>query len=187
MTDPASPREHRVLAPADLARIMGLYHEFAPRLTKMLRNQHPDADAEQAVADAFLQLCMKWYTIEGDPAGLLTMIARRRLHDQRRHDERTRALQHSDRVMRTCPIASQKDAEIRIASLQAMQAIPPAIAKTLFRHYYEELTVEEIAHERGCRESTVHEELSRGRKCLAELLEGRRRSPRPPADEDRSS
>lgn len=65
------------------------------------------------------------------------------------------------------------EAEERARKLEeSMKELPADFREVLVKHYYEDLSCEEIAEELGIKKSLVEKRLSRAREKLKELLDG---------------
>ena len=173
--------------PTSKAAFEGLMRQYNQRLFRVARSiLRDDADAEDALQDAYVQAYRKLGDFRGE-AELSTWLTRivinealMRLRRQRRHPvvvsfERTddghpqeldvadeRAESPSDRTLR---------GEIRKVLETRIDALPEAFRTVFVMREVEEMTARETAEALGIPEATVRTRLFRARALLREALE----------------
>ena len=143
---------------ATYARLVGLLFAFL----------HDQAQAEDAVQDAFASALLRWRSLRGyrDPEAWVRAVAFRRAIDHHRRAARqVRALLRLGPPPSLPPISAD-----HVDLLRALRELPLIQRQVLVLHYVAELPVERIAAELRLPVGTVKSRLARGRAALARQL-----------------
>ena len=144
---------------ASYGRLVGLLFAFL----------HDQAQAEDAVQDAFASALLRWPMVRGyhDPEAWVRTVAFRRAIDHHRHTTRQRRA-----LLRLGPPPSLPpvDAE-HLDLVRALRKLPLAQREVLVLHYVAELAVDRVAAELRLPVGTVKSRLARGRAALAHQLQ----------------
>jgi len=141
------------------ARLVGLLFAFL----------HDQAQAEDAVQDAFASALLRWRSLRGyrDPeAWVRTVAFRRAIDHHRRATRQLRALLRLGPPPSLPPISGD-----HVDLLRALRKLPVVQRQVLVLHYVAELPVDRIAGELRLPVGTVKSRLARGRAALARHLE----------------
>jgi len=153
-----SDRSFEEFFAATYGRLVGLLFAFL----------HDQAQAEDAVQDAFASALLRWRSVRGyhDPESWVRMVAFRRAIDHRRRSARQlRALLRLGPPPPLPPVGAE-----HIDLVRALRKLPLAQREVLVLHYAAELAVERVAAELGLPVGTVKSRLARGRAALARHL-----------------
>ena len=130
----------------------------------------PD-DAPDLVADAVLRAVTSksWSRVES-PAGYLTRVIVNLAHDRRsqtvrRTQREARSARLSDRTA-----ASDADLETLMVVGAALALLSPGQLAVIHLHYWEDMTLAQVAERLGVREGTVRRQLDRAKHHLRDLL-----------------
>jgi RNA polymerase sigma-70 factor, ECF subfamily len=143
---------------ATYARLVGLLFAFL----------HDQAQAEDAVQDAFASALLRWRSLRGyrDPeAWVRTVAFRRAIDHHRRNVRQVRALLRLGPPPPLPPVGAD-----HVDLVRALHKLPLAQREVLVLHYVAELAVERIAAELRLPVGTVKSRLARGRAALAQQL-----------------
>ncbi|MEV4637664.1 sigma-70 family RNA polymerase sigma factor [Actinoplanes sp. NPDC049548] len=145
------------------------YHGTAGRVFGQLYLMTGDrADAEDAVAEAFLRAWERWETVrESDcPEAWVRRVAYRiAVSNWRKAVNRVKAHYRgatSDRIEATSPD--------HVAIVQVLRQIPADQRRAIVLFHLLGLSVQEVAEEVGAPTGTVKARLARGRRAIADLL-----------------
>jgi RNA polymerase sigma-70 factor, ECF subfamily len=129
---------------------------------------HDQAQAEDAVQDAFASALLHWRSLRGyrDPEAWVRMVAFRRAIDH--HRRSVRQLRAVLRLGPPPPLPPVGGDHIDL--VRALRKLPLAQREVLVLHYVAELAVERIAAELRLPVGTVKSRLARGRASLAQHL-----------------
>ncbi len=153
-----SDRSFEEFFAATYGRLVGLLFAFL----------HDQAQAEDAVQDAFASALLRWRSVRGyhDPESWVRMVAFRRAIDHRRRSARQlRVLLRLGPPPPLPPVGAE-----HIDLVRALRKLPLAQREVLVLHYAAELAVERVAAELGLPVGTVKSRLARGRAALARHL-----------------
>jgi RNA polymerase sigma-70 factor (ECF subfamily) len=145
---------------ASYGRLVGLLFAFL----------HDQAQAEDAVQDAFASALLRWRSLRGyhDPEAWVRKVALRRAIDHhRRNTRQLRALLRLGPPASLPPVGAE-----HVDLVRALRKLPLAQREVLVLHYVAELAVEQVAAELGVPVGTVKSRLVRGRAALARDLGG---------------
>ena len=161
--------------------ITALYREFGPGLVRYLRAQAP-ADGEDLASEVWINAAAGFGRFQGDEAAFrcwLFSIARRRLIDFRRREQRRRALLSS---LVTTGVSDAVDPEARAvmaseseAALAHIATLPPDQAEVVLLRVVAGLNVEEVAAIVGKKAGAVRVLQHRALKRLSGRLVRERR------------
>jgi RNA polymerase sigma-70 factor (ECF subfamily) len=157
-SDPSSDPSFEEFFAATYARLVGLLFAFL----------HDQAQAEDAVQDAFASALLRWRRLRGyhDPEAWVRKVAFRRAVDQHRRNARQlRALLRLGPPPPMPPVGAD-----HVDLVRALRRLPLAQREVLVLHYVAELAVERVAAELGLPVGTVKSRLARGRTALAHHL-----------------
>ncbi len=157
-SDPSSDPSFEEFFAATYARLVGLLFAFL----------HDQAQAEDAVQDAFASALLRWRRLRGyhDPEAWVRKVAFRRAVDQHRRNARQlRALLRLGPPPPMPPVGAD-----HVDLVRALRRLPLAQREVLVLHYVAELAVERVAAELGLPVGTVKSRLARGRTALAHQL-----------------
>ena len=143
---------------ATYARLVGLRFAFL----------HDQAQAEDAVQDAFASALLRWRRLRGyhDPEAWVRSVAFRRAIDHHRRSARQlRALLRLGPPPPPPPVGAD-----HVDLVRALRKLPVAQREVLVLHYVAELEVERVAAELRLPIGTVKSRLARGRAALAQHL-----------------
>jgi RNA polymerase sigma-70 factor, ECF subfamily len=143
---------------ATYGRLVGLLFAFL----------HDQAQAEDAVQDAFASALLRWRTLRSyhDPEAWVRKVAFRRAIDHHRRNRRQlRALL---RLGPPPPLPAVGADHVDL--VRALHKLPVAQREVLVLHHVAELAVEQVAAELGVPIGTVKSRLVRGRAALAHYL-----------------
>jgi RNA polymerase sigma-70 factor, ECF subfamily len=155
--------------------IVALYREFQPSLLRFLRAQSP-ANAEDLASETWLQAASGLHRFRGDESAFrrwLFTIARRRLIDFRRREQRRRvvlALGPVDAYDSVDPETQALRTGDTEAALALIGKLPPDQAEVVLLRVVGELEVEEVAKILGKKPGTVRVLQHRALKRLSEEL-----------------
>ena len=130
---------------------------------------HDQAQAEDAVQDAFASALLRWPVLRGyhDPEAWVRTVAFRRAIDHQRRSVRLRRV-----LLRLGPPSSLPPVGAEHVDLvRALRRLPLAQREVLVLHYVAELEVERVAAELRLPVGTVKSRLARGRAALAHELQ----------------
>jgi len=130
---------------------------------------HDQAQAEDAVQDAFASALLRWRVLRGyhDPEAWVRMVAFRRAVDhQRRSVRQRRVLLRLGAPSSLPPVGAE-----HVDLVRALRSLPLAQREVLVLHYVAELPVERVAAELRLPVGTVKSRLARGRAALAHELQ----------------
>ena len=130
---------------------------------------HDQAQAEDAVQDAFASALLRWPVLRGyhDPEAWVRTVAFRRAIDHQRRSVRQRRV-----LLRLGPPSSLPPVGAEHVDLvRALRRLPLAQREVLVLHYVAELEVERVAAELRLPVGTVKSRLARGRAALAHELQ----------------
>ncbi|MEO8268032.1 MAG: sigma-70 family RNA polymerase sigma factor [Ilumatobacteraceae bacterium] len=132
----------------------------------------PD-DAPDLVADAVLRAVTSksWSRVES-PAGYLTRVTVNLAHDRRSQTaRRTQREARSARLSeRTAARASDGDVDTLIVVRAALASLSAGQLVVIQLHYWEDMTLAQVAERLGIREGTVRRQLDRAKHHLRDLL-----------------
>ena len=145
---------------------------------QILRDTHDAEDATQAV---FLTLAVKSKTENGIKylAPWLQKVAQRLALDVKRSKTRRKAREERHSVMQQMNAGDGDTTqivdldEVKVVLRDELDKLPAKYRLPLILHYFGGMKPEEMARELGCKPSTLGVRLHRGRKLLAENLQGR--------------
>jgi RNA polymerase sigma-70 factor, ECF subfamily len=143
---------------ASYARLVGLLFAFL----------HDQAQAEDAVQDAFASALLRWRILRGyhDPEAWVRKVAVRRAADHHRRNARQlRALLRLGPPPALPPVGAE-----HVDLVRALRRLPLGQREVLVLHYVTGLAVEQIGAELGLPGGTVKSRLARGRAALARHL-----------------
>ena len=123
------------------------------------------AEAEDAVAEAFLKAWDRWDVVrdcDSPEAWVRRVASRTAVSSWRKTMNRLRA-HHRDTVDQEIAGLSPD----HVALVHALRQIPPDQRRVIVLHHLVGLSVDEIAHEVGSPTGTVKARLARGRKAMA--------------------
>jgi RNA polymerase sigma-70 factor (ECF subfamily) len=123
--------------------------------------------AEEVTQEAFTELHLKWARIGSyeRPGAWVRRVAIRKAVRGRR-----RAAQGAQLEALTGESQTVDDMKPDIDLVRAVASLPAQQRAAIVLHYYDDLSVGEVADVLGCAEPTVRVHLHRGRARLAELL-----------------
>jgi len=130
---------------------------------------HDQAQAEDAVQDAFASALLRWRSVRGyhDPEAWVRAVAFRRAIDHHRRTARQlRAILRLGPPPSLPPVGAE-----HVDLVRALRKLPLAQREVLVLHYVAELAVERIAAELRLPVGTVKSRLARGRATLAHHLQ----------------
>jgi RNA polymerase sigma-70 factor (ECF subfamily) len=144
---------------ASYGRLVGLLFAFL----------HDQAQAEDAVQDAFASALLRWPVVRGyhDPQAWVRTVAFRRAIDH--HRRSTRQLRSLARLGPPPPLPPVGAEHVDL--VRALRKVPLAQREVLVLHYVAELAVERVAAELRLPVGTVKSRLARGRAALANELQ----------------
>lgn len=154
-------------------RLAGLYRVYQPRLVQYARRRLPAADADDAVAEAFLVVWRKLDDVPEDPLPWLYRIVGHAVGNQRRravrwgrlHDRATALFSRAPAI--DPGLADHASRAFR----QAWQALPERDREILRLAAWEGLSGSALAVAAGCAEPAARARLHRARRRLADLLD----------------
>lgn len=161
--------------------VVALYREYQPSLLRFLHSQLP-ANAEDLASEVWLQAAAGLDRFDGDESAFrrwLFTIARRRLVDFRRREQRRRVrlgLVPVDTYAPVDPEAQALDASDTEAALARIARLPPDQAEIVFLRVLGGLDVEDVAKIVGKRPGTVRVIQHRALKRLSDDLVRERRA-----------
>jgi RNA polymerase sigma-70 factor, ECF subfamily len=149
-----------------------LYRRYQPQILAYTRRRLPEADAVEAVAEAFLAAWRHLDSVPDEPLPWLYRIAGNTAANQWRRSSRWGRLQ--DRVRTGFPHPTSPDPAVAIvgndALATALAALSEADREVLRLAAWEGLDGAELAQALGCRIGTAKVRLHRARQRLARLL-----------------
>jgi len=138
------------------------------------------ADAEDALQDIFIDLWNSASRFDADKANeatFIAMIARRRMIDRRRVQQREKARRASaDIDLSELPSTAHEELEARgeaLIAAKAMAELPDERQRVLRLSFYEGMTHEQISSDTGMPIGTVKSHARRGLNTLRNRLAGR--------------
>jgi RNA polymerase sigma-70 factor (ECF subfamily) len=130
-------------------------------------------DAADLVADAVLRAVTSrsWSRVES-PAAYLTRVTVHLAHDRRRQSSRRtlREARSARLSERTAARASDADVETIVVVAAALASLSTGQLAVIHLHYWEDLTLAQVAERLGVREGTVRKQLDRAKQQLRGLL-----------------
>lgn len=167
-------------AKSDRAAFSELYRRHHPMLLGHVFRRTGDVHAtEDLVADVFLTAlrALPRYRYRGVPVRfwllrIATNAVNRWARRQRRQAATTLQLQGLEDVTGSQPSTNGQFDEQR--ATRALLSLPPKYQAVLSLHYFEGLSIKEVASVVGCRLGTVKSRLARGRDALRDRLNQRR-------------
>lgn len=153
-----------------------LYRLHAPAISSYVQRRTGDPHlSDDLVADVFLSAmrALPRYQHRGVPLrAWLMRIATNRVNRWARRERRT-ALGRYDDDRAAKDAGDDRAALTPECARAALLAIAPRYQTVLAMHYFERMSIEQIAMALGCREGTVKSRLARGRDALRARLERR--------------
>jgi RNA polymerase sigma-70 factor, ECF subfamily len=160
--------------------ITALYRDFAPGLLRYLRTQAP-GEAEDLASEVWMNAAIGLARFEGDEAGFrywLFSIARRRVIDFRRREQRRRMLNSLEPTSASDAVDPETQALMaseRESALAHIAGLPPAQAEVVLLRVVGGLAVEEVAAIVGKKPGAVRVLQHRALKRLSRKLVRERR------------
>ena len=147
------------------------YRAHAQRLTRLAVLLVGETDAHDLVADAVWKAVTSrsWPTAT-ERGAYLTRSLVNLAHDRRRQTERR---QRRERAVaaRTAPsVSTTNDTDRSIMVREALDALSPSQLSVVFLHYWDDLTLEQVARELGLSVGTVRSHLDRAKRRLRPLF-----------------
>jgi RNA polymerase sigma-70 factor (ECF subfamily) len=147
------------------------YVGAAPRLIRQLVLITGDlAEAEDVVHEAFARAWLRWSAVRSleSPESWVRTVARRLAVSRWRKVRNATVAWHRQAARRE--FVPDLDAD-RVALVTALRALPERQRVAVVLHHLADLTVEQVAAETGASVSAVKQQLARGRRALARLLD----------------
>jgi RNA polymerase sigma-70 factor (ECF subfamily) len=151
-----------------MATFEELFDREFTRLVRALGVAFGDAEAADAVQEAFIAADRRWWRIEGygDPAGWLRRVAVNRLLNGQRDRRRRSAILAT---IRSVEVASLDESVLDLR--RAVAALPDRMRAAVCLHYLADLPVAEVAAALGVAPGTVKSALHEARQRLRMSLE----------------
>ena len=160
--------------PVSQERFDRLYRQYADEVLRLAYFYLGDRQqAEDVMQDVFVRLYTKGQDVarEKEKAWLMTVTVNR-CRDHWRSAWMKRVLRN-DEVLKLIPSGDDEKMDQRLerdAVLQAVHKLPPDFREVVLLHYYQELTIEQIAEALHISKGTAASRLSRGRDTVKQAL-----------------
>ena len=167
---------------ASFARLVERHQPYVRRVAVLALGRGHEADADDVTQEVFVRVARRLDRFRGDSC-LRTWLHRlaRNCALDRRRSARGRAIHLDLSVLDRRPAGSSEDvpfwgleaAERRRVVHECLDELPDRLRELLRLHYWQELSVEEIAHLVRRPPATVRSSLYRGRRRLFRAITGR--------------
>ncbi len=147
------------------------YRAHAHRLTRLATLVVGEADAYDLVADAVWKAVTSrtWRDVESHGAFLTTTLVNL-AHDRRRQVERRLRREQAVAARTLTAPTTTTDTDRSIIVREALESLSPSQVSVVFLHYWDDLTLEQVASELGLSVGTVRSHLDRAKRRLRPLF-----------------